>query len=203
MLPKQINILPLQPIRHRLIHIREPLILRIRQILQDGMSQTMLRDGQILVPFRILGQLLLSKDIFRHTVSIDSHDFIFLIEQFGVLGLPLAVLDFGEEDEATVAFDVDGDALAADVRETLGDGGFHLADAALLGQIDVGERAVFAVHDEVAVGAAFDRDFDEVFDGETAGPGWWGLLVSDELRDRVKKGGRSGTTYWSIRRHRL
>ena len=131
----------------------------------------MLRNSQILVPFGILGQLLLGKDIFGHTIAINSHDLIFLVEQLGVLCLPLAILDLGEEDESAVAFDVDGDALAADVGEALRDGSFHLADAALLGQVDVGECAVFAVHDEVAVGAAFDGYFDEVFDGEAAGPG--------------------------------
>jgi hypothetical protein len=164
-LPEQVNLLSLQPIRHGSIHIIPSLIPRIRQVVQDRMSQTRLRHAQVLISLRVFIQLLLRE--IRHILAVDGNNLVLLVEQLDVLGLPLAVLKLAEEDEAAIALDVDGDALHG---EALGDGRLHLADAALLGEVDVGEGAVFAVHDEVAVSTAFDADFDEVFDREAAGP---------------------------------
>ena len=72
-----------------------------------------------------------------------------------------------EEYEAAVAFHVE--FYAVDV-EPLRDCGFHLSDRAVRGRVQVDERAVLAVHDEVAAGAAAFGDFDEVVDAEAAGP---------------------------------
>lgn len=179
-LPEQIHLLTLQPIRHSLIHIIPALVARIRQIIQNGMTETILRHSQILVSLGVFIQFRLGE--VRHIAAVDGDDAVLLVEQLDPFGLPLAVLDQAEEDEAAVALDVDGDALHL---EALRDGCLHLAYSPLFGQVDVGQRAVLAVHDEVAVGAAFDADFDEFLDGQTAGPGCsgGGLLAREDVGD--------------------
>lgn len=78
-----------------------------------------------------------------------------------------------EEDEPTVAVDFERGRLVVQREcEALRDGDFHLADGAVRDRVQVHERAVLAVHDEVACGAAFFGHLDEVVDGEAAAPCW-------------------------------
>lgn len=166
LLPEQVDVLALQPVGHGAVHVVPTLVAGVGQIVEDGVTQAVLGDGQVLVALGILFQLLLGE--VGDGLAVDGDHLVLLVEELDVLCLPLAVLDLAEEDESAVALDVDGDTLD---REALRDRGLHLADAALLGQVDVGQRAVLSVHDEVAVRAALDRDGNEVFDRQATGPG--------------------------------
>jgi len=167
LLPEQVDILTIQPIRHSLVHIVPALVASIGQIVQDLVAQGVLGSGQVLVSFRVLVQLFLGER--GNVLAVDWDHLVLLVEELDVLRLPLSVLDLGEEDEPAVALNVDWDALE---DESLRDGGLHLSNTSLLGQVDVGERAVLSVHDEVAVLSALDRHVDEVFNGKATGPCW-------------------------------
>ncbi len=144
------------------------------------MPQPRLRRPQIPIPLRIPPQLLGRKRR-RRPPAIHADDFVLFVEKLYVLRLPFptrgdvgggggVARGFGaEEYEAAVAFHVVGEGVR---NEALCDGGFHLADGARRGRVEVDERTVLAVHDEVAGGASALGDFDKVVDGETAGPGW-------------------------------
>lgn len=164
MLPEQINILAIQPLIHSSIHILESLVVGIWQIIQDLVAKSVLSISQVLVTIGVLLELLLWN---LGKLSIDSDDLVLLVEELDPLRLPLAVFDESEEDKSAVTFYIDWDTMET---ESLCDGGLHLADASLCFQVDVGECAIFSVHDEVAVGSTFYRYFDEFLDCETTGP---------------------------------
>lgn len=173
MLPEQVDLLPLQPRGHCLVHLREPLVACVGEAVEDLVAEGGLGCAEVLIALGVLGELLL-RDV-GDGLAVDRDDLVLFIEQLHKLRLPLqrAILDrlllLAEEDEAAVALDVDWDALE---REALRDGGLHLADGSPLTQVHVHQRAILTVHDEVPVGAALDGNFDEIFDGEAAGPGW-------------------------------
>lgn len=164
-LPEKVDLLTLQPISHSLVHIIPALIVRVRQIVQDGMTQTVLSSTEVLVSLSILVQLLLW-DMW-YGLSIHWDHLVLFVEELHKLSLPLTILDLDEEDEPAIAFDVDGNALE---KESLRDCGLHLPNTSLLGEIDVGKGAVLTVHNEVAVGSAFDGNLNEFFDGQTTRP---------------------------------
>lgn len=172
MLPEQVNLLALQPIGHSLVHIIPSLVVGIGQIVQDLVAQGVLRSTEILVPLSVLVQLLLAEC--RNILAVDWDHLVLLVEELDILRLPLIVLELDEEDESAIALDVDWNALEGN---SLCDCGLHLADTSLLGKVDVGECAVLAVHDEVAVGSAFYRDIDELINCEATGPCWEVLVI--------------------------
>lgn len=133
------------------------------------MAQRILRHGEILISLSVLLELLRHKDALGHGLAVDGDGLVLFVEQLDVLGLPLVGgwVEEAEEDEAAVALDVDGHALDG---EALCDGRLHLAHATLRGQVDVRERAVLAVHDEIAVGSPLDADFNKLLDREASGP---------------------------------
>ena len=122
------------------------------------MSKLRLCPGKVLVALVVLVERALGD--LGGVFAVHRDHLVLLVEELDVLGLPLAVLDQAEEDEAAIALDIAGDAL--DVGEALRDGGLHLADAALLRDVDVGQRPVLAVHDEVALRAALFGYVDKV-----------------------------------------
>jgi len=127
-----------------------------------------------------------------HSVPIYGNDPVLLVEEFHVLDLPVAAAGevvggdgrgglLAEEDEAAVAFDVEGGLggrlrvrlglVGVNVgREPLRDRSLHLADGAVGDGVQVDQGAVLAVRDELAFGASLFRDLDEVVDGEAAAP---------------------------------
>ncbi len=146
------------------------------------MPQPRLRRPKIPIPLGIPSELLGRKRRCR-APAVHADDFVFFVEELHVLRLPFPRRGGGrgfgaEEYEAAVAFHVVGEGFG---DEALCDGGFHLADCAGGGRIQVDERAILAVHDEVAGGASALGDFDEIVNREAAGPGWEGEeSVSEE-----------------------
>ncbi|KFZ03070.1 hypothetical protein V501_09427 [Pseudogymnoascus sp. VKM F-4519 (FW-2642)] len=81
--------------------------------------------------------------------------------------LPLLALQLVEEDESTVAVNVDGDILHC---ESLRDRGLYLADASTITKIDISKGARLPMCNEVAIYTAFNGDFNELLNRESARP---------------------------------
>lgn len=134
----------------------------------------MLCYRQVLIPWCILFQFFFGE--IRHSLAVHWNDLILLVKELDVLYLPLVVLH-PAEDESAVAVNVDRDTLQ---NESLSDCSLHFADASIFAEIDIGEGAVFPVRDEVAVGAAFHRDINELVNWESARPSC-AFMLMDEL----------------------
>lgn len=165
-LPEEVDVLSLQPVSHGLVHVLPALVVGVREVVQDGVAKAVLCSSKVLVTLGVLVKLFLGEC--GNSLAVDRDHLVLLVEELDVLSFPLAILKLSEEDESAVAFDVDRDTLE---DEALSDGGLHLANASLLGEVDVGQCTVFSVHDEITVGTSFDGDIDELFDGQATRPG--------------------------------
>lgn len=125
MLPEQINVLALHPVRHGLIHVKKAFVICVGEVVEDRVPDVVLRDGQVLVAICVLVQLLLLEKMFGERLAINGDSLVLFIEQFDILRLPLLSLQLTEEDEAAVAVNIDRNTLH---DEALGDGRLHLAD---------------------------------------------------------------------------
>ena len=142
------------------------------------MSELALCDTEPLIALWVLTEFLLAP--FWYGVSVDGDDLVLLVKQLDVLGLPDGLSAgrrcgflLAEEDKSAVTLDVDRDAVEC---KSLGDGRLHLADGMIRRGVQVNQRAVLTVHDEVTVRSAALGDLDEVVDAEAAAPGWEDLV---------------------------
>lgn len=118
------------------------------------------------VPIRILVKFLFLE--LWNISSVHGHNAVLFIDDLVVHNLPFALGGlFAEVDESVVAVNVEFESVPV---EPLCDGGFHLANGSpgLLVEIDQG--STLAMHDEVAIGAAFFGYFDKLIDCDAATP---------------------------------
>lgn len=58
MLPEEVDLLALQPVGHRLVHVVPSLVVGVGQVVQDLVAQAVLSNAEELVSFSVLVQLL-------------------------------------------------------------------------------------------------------------------------------------------------
>lgn len=118
-----------------------------------------------MLTWRVLGQFCLLED--WHGLAVNSDDLVFLVEELDPASLPLVALLEAEEDEAAVALDI---TLYTVDAESLRNCGLHFANAASLGQVDLGQSTVFAMHDEVSGRTTLLGDFYEFVNLQSSRP---------------------------------
>lgn len=138
----------------------------------------LLTVGKTLVPLRIRVELLIIDT--WDLVGIDRQQLILLVPMTNEPGTPSAIHLLKEEAESAVRLGVN---FAPINREALRDCRLHLGDGASSVGSDVCGYSVAAVHDKGAfIHAGLGRG-NEIFIGDSAGPGcvYMGVFVEDGL----------------------